>query len=83
MSMNKGEKEIALRKLAQDLGCSLYSTYEGDKHYEDEVVRRIQEAGRSIREARMWWIAVGSAIAAIISALAAWTAVILSSCMAR
>ncbi len=79
--MEKPDREVALRELAQELGCSLSSTYGGDgsKHLEDELVRRIQEAARSIREARLWWIAVISAIASAISALAAWTAVILSS----
>jgi predicted transcriptional regulator len=81
LSKGKSEREVALRELAQQLGCSLSSTYGGDggKHLEDELVRRIQEAARSIREARLWWIAVISAIASVVSALAAWTAVILSS----
>lgn len=80
MSKGKSEREVALRELAQQLGCSLSSTYAGDgsKHLEDEVVRRIQEAARSIREARLWWIAVISAIASVVSALAAWTAVVVA-----
>ena len=73
-------REIALREVARELGCSLASTYgDGRKHLEEEVVRRIQEAARSIREARLWWIAVFSAIASVISSLAAWAAVIFSS----
>ncbi len=81
MSKEMAEREIALRELANELGCSLSSTYGGDgsKHLEDEVVRRIQEAARSIREARLWWIAMISAIASVISALAAWTVFIISS----
>ena len=79
LSMGNTEREVALRELAKQLGCSLSSTYSGDgsKHFEDEVVRRIQEAARSIREARLWWIATISAIASVVSALAAWTAVAL------
>ena len=66
-----------LRGLAKKLGCSLYSTYEpSGKHLEEEVVRRIREAARSQREARIYWIAIIAAIASIISALAAWCAVL-------
>lgn len=74
------KREVALRKFAQELGCSLISTYaaEGAKHLEDEIIRRIQEAARSIRESRLWWIAVIAAIASVLSALAAWSAVLLS-----
>jgi hypothetical protein len=72
------EREVELRKLAAELGCSLSSTYggDGDKHLEEEVIRRIQEAARSIRESRLWWIALFSAVASAISALAAWCAVL-------
>ena len=75
---DRGEREIALRKLAQELGYSLASTYTagGEKHLEEEVIRRIQEAARSIREARLWWIALAAAIASAFSALAAWCAVL-------
>ena len=75
-------REIALRELARELGCSLSSTYSGSddgrKHLEEEVVRRIQEAARSMREARLWWIAVFSAISSVTSSFAAWAAVIFS-----
>lgn len=81
MSKGRDEREVQLRELAKELGCSLSSTYGGDgsKHLEEELIRRIHDATRSIREARLWWIAVISAIASVVSALAAWTAVILSS----
>lgn len=76
MNLDPHELEPALRKFAQELGCSLSSTYTSDgKHLEEEVVRRINDAMRSIREARMWWIAVISATASVFSALAAWFAV--------
>ncbi len=81
MSKDKSEREVALRKLAQELGCSLFSTYSGDgnKHLEDELIRRIQEAARSIREFRLWWIALLSGLASVISAFAAWYAIVFRS----
>ena len=73
---DRDKREVALRELALELGCSLFSTYTPDgKHIEEEVIRRIQEAARSIRESRLWLIALLSAIASIFSALAAWFAV--------
>ncbi len=76
MKLKSKEREIALREYAQELGCSLSSSYTSEgKHLEEEIVRRIQESMRSIRESRMWWIAVSSAIASAFSALAAWLAV--------
>ena len=74
---DRNKREVALRELAMILGCSLSSTYTlGDKHIEEEVIRRIQEAARSIRESRLWLIALISAIASLFSALAAWFAVL-------
>ena len=80
MSKPKEERETKLRELAQKLGCSLSSTYsaERDKHLEHELIRRIQDADRSIREHHLWWIAVLASIAAVVSALAAWSAVLSS-----
>ncbi len=77
MAINdRGEREIALRTLANKLGCSLSSTYTDGKHLEEEVIRRIQEAARSKRESCLWLIAFISAIASALSALAAWFAVL-------
>ena len=74
--MRDPERETELRKFAQELGCSLHSTYDQNgNHYEDEVIRRVREAARSIREERLWLIALISAVASIVSALAAWFAV--------
>ncbi len=76
MKLNPDQRETALREYAQELGCSLSSSYTSDgKHLEEDIVRRIQESMRSIRESRMWWIAFVSAIASVFSALAAWFAV--------
>jgi hypothetical protein len=78
MKLNSKEKrEVALNTYAQELGCSLSSMYTSKgKHLEEEIVRRIQEAMRSIRESRMWLIAFISAIASVLSASAALMAVI-------
>ena len=75
------KRETGLRKLAQELGCSLASTYlaNSGKHLEEELVRRIQEAMREERDTRLWWIAVISAFASLFSAIAAWIAVYHSS----
>ncbi len=73
---DRDKRDTALRVLAMRLGCSLSSTYTPDgKHVEEEVIIRIQEAARSIRESRLWLIALISAIASVFSALAAWFAV--------
>jgi len=74
---DRDKREVALRELAMKLGCSLSSTYTSDgKHVEEEVIRRIQEAARSICESRLWLIALISAIVSVFSALAAWFAVL-------
>lgn len=79
MALDKEEREIKLRELAQELGCSLQSSYTSNgKHLEEEMVRRIREAARSIRESRLWWIALISAVASVLSALAAWSAVLVA-----
>lgn len=70
---NQDTRERKLRELAQELGCSLASTYELEtgKHLEDDVVRRIQAAMREERDSRLWIIAFVSAIASVLSAIAA------------
>lgn len=70
---NVSERDAALRELAQDLGCSLGSLYEMQtgKLLEEEIVRRIQEAAREERASNLWWVAVISGLASVISALTA------------
>jgi len=76
MKMKKEDREIKLREYLIDLGGSLTNTYTANgKHLEDEVVARIRNAERSDREEKLWIIALISAIASVISALAAWIAV--------
>lgn len=71
--------EIELRKLAQKLGVSLHHIFETQKGLTDipELQSRIINAQRSIREGRLWWIALISAIASMLSALAVWIAVLM------
>lgn len=45
---------------------------------EPELQRRVLDAERSLREARLWIIALVSAIASVVSAIAAWTAVVIN-----
>jgi hypothetical protein len=74
--LKQPDHDVPLRKLALELGCSLESTYDQNaKHFESIVVSRIREAARSQRESRVYWIAILAAIASVLSALAAWTAV--------
>lgn len=77
---DRKERENALRKLAKHLGCSLQATNSvsengGIIYNEVEVVRRIREAGRESRDAALWWVALISALASVVSAISAWVAV--------
>lgn len=74
-----------LRKRADSLGVWIYSTdaINTEKHgtvplvVDDyELQRRVIEAERHIREHNLWIIAVTSAILSVISAIAAWVAVL-------
>ena len=66
-----------LRKRASELGVSSLELSDTKGNIsEPELQRRVIEAERSLREHRLWIIALSSAIASIISAIAAWYAVI-------
>ncbi|MBI4826390.1 MAG: hypothetical protein HY807_08215 [Nitrospirae bacterium] len=71
----------ALEKRAQELGCStqgapITQSISGyRKATDDELQRRVIEAERSIRESRLWLLALLSAIVSIISAITAIIAV--------
>ena len=69
-----------LEALAQEIGCTIAGAKDtwGILN-EAEVIRRIYETCRSIRESRLWWIALISATASALSALAAWCAVLSKS----
>jgi len=76
MGMKKEERETKLREYLNDLGGSLFSTYTSSgKHLEDEIVARIINIERSNREEGLWKVAFISAIASVVSALAALAAV--------
>ncbi len=68
--------ETALRARAVELGVntSLSPTY----NY--ELQRRVLEAETYLRARRMWLFALISAVASVVSALAAWGAISLKNC---
>jgi len=63
-----------LLKEAEDLGVSL-SEIGGPINYA-ELQKRVMEAKRFQRDSRLWAVALASAIASILSAAAAWYAVV-------
>lgn len=66
-----------LKARAEELGVSLSQLYDTKGHInEPELQRRVVEAERSIRESKLWVVAVVAAAAAVISALGAWAAVL-------
>jgi hypothetical protein len=78
MKLQKEEKEIELKKYLISLGGTTARTLNSKtgRIVEDIVVSRIINLERSHREEKLWVIVLLSAIAAILSALAAWFAVI-------
>ena len=72
------DDEIELRKLAVSLGVSTHNTVDSATGKTDisELQSRIINMQRSIRENRLWWVAVISAISSLLSAAAAWMAVL-------
>ncbi|TAJ80368.1 hypothetical protein EPO44_18585 [bacterium] len=63
-----------VRKRAEELGIPTTDPYRGELTA-DELRNKIRDAERSERERWLWLIALLSAIASIVSAAAAWTAV--------
>jgi len=78
MKLQKEEKEIELKKYLISLGGTTARTLNSKtgRIVEDIVVSRIINLERSHREEKLWVIALLSAIVAVLSALAAWCAVI-------
>jgi sugar diacid utilization regulator len=82
--MNKLLQGEELEKRAKDLGVDIQgpprtqsvsgSSPRADDH---ELQKRVQETERSIRENRLWLIAVISAIASVVSAITALVAVLI------
>jgi hypothetical protein len=72
------DDEIELRKLAQQLGVSTHGLVDptDSKTNIPELQSRIINVQRSIREGRLWWIALISTVGSLLSALAAWIAIL-------
>ena len=71
-------KEPEKIRQLRSLGGSLRHLYDADGHFLDDVwVDRMQHARRDRRDAKMWVVALASAVASAISAVAAWTAVLM------
>lgn len=71
-------RKAGLDDLLKIFGCSQQDL--GDAHMrpfqEGEALRRIRESARSGRESSLWFIALSSAVVSVLSALAAWLAVL-------
>ena len=78
MKLQKGEREIKLKEYLISLGGTTARSLNSEtgRSVEDIIVSRIINLERSHREEKLWIIALLSAIASILSALAAWFAVI-------
>lgn len=77
-SLKQGQE---LRKSAKDFGVSLEGLPHPDQPHltvlnDPEIQRRVMEAERHKREASLWLLALLSAAASIISAVAAWCAIL-------
>ena len=68
--------ETELRALAAKLGVSTHGIVDPQTGRTDttELQSRVINAKRSIREGRLWWIALVSALASAMSAVASWIA---------
>lgn len=66
----------ALTKRAENLGVSLHATVNGTGQDDAILQERVMAAEKHEREHRLWIIALISAIASLISALAAWCAIL-------
>lgn len=72
-----------LERRAQELGVDIQGdaitqSSSGRRRRADdaELQRRVLNAERSVRESRLWLLALLSAIASVVSAIAAWVAVL-------
>ena len=73
--MKKLLEGATLEKRAQELGVDIQGDYitqsvsgRHKRAHDSELQRRVIEVERSIRENRLWWIALISALASVISA---------------
>jgi hypothetical protein len=76
MKLEADKREIALREYAQKLGCSLSSSYtSNDKHLDEITARRIQAKIRSVRDYRLWLIALISTLVFLSGLFVLWVAI--------
>ncbi len=76
--MRHGMSETEKLAYGKRIGVSIRKVYDSDGHLlEEELTSRILEHERARREQRLWIIALLSACASVVSALAAWTVVLL------
>jgi len=73
---DREERGIKLKEYASELGCSLQGISVDGRLIEEEVVNRILNAERSKREHNLWVIALLSSAASLLSAIAAWIAIL-------
>ena len=78
MALRKEDRGVELKKYLISLGGTTTRTLNAEtgRTVEDIIVSRIISLERAHREEKLWIIALLSAIAIILSALAAWFAVI-------
>ena len=78
MNLRKEDRGVELKKYLISLGGTTTRTLNAEtgRPVEDIIVSRIIDLERSHREEKLWIIALLAAIASILSALAAWFAVI-------
>ena len=77
--MKPGMSETEKLEYAKKIGVSTQGVHDTEQRFfENELNFRILNHERSIRESRLWVVAVVSAIASALSALAAWAAVLRS-----
>ena len=78
MNLRKEDRGVELKKYLISLGGTTTRTLNAEtgRPVEDIIVSRIIDLERSYREEKLWIIALLAAIASILSALAAWFAVI-------
>jgi len=72
---NIGERNKKLSEYLTSLGGTIYRISPRIESITEDVVSKIIELERANREEKLWIIALLSAIASILSALAAWFAV--------
>ena len=72
---NIGERNKKLSEYLASLGGTIYRISSSIESITEDIVSKIIELERANREGKLWVIALLSAIASILSALAAWFAV--------